>query len=97
MYACNEYDIVWMRLNTPSLSLYFCCFDAQAPATLFLFVTVFTIFFGQSLQSFSVHGRVYLVGDTNPRLGPVLEDRNLNRRFTSNANESPFLEVFGVL
>ena len=81
-----------MRLNTISQSLYFCCFYAPGSHHPLSVRNRFYDFFRTKFAEFAALGRVYLIGDTNARLGSVLEDRNLNGRFTSNANEPLFLE-----
>ena len=48
--------------------------------------------FTSTYSKFAALGKVYLVGDTNARLGKLLEDKNLHGSPTSNRNKALFLQ-----
>ena len=81
-----------MRLKTISEPLFLCCFYAPGSHHPLLVRRKFYDFFSRKFADFAALGKVYLIGDTNARLGIVLEDRNLRGQLTSNANKPLFLE-----
>ena len=48
--------------------------------------------FSSQFSRFASLGKVYLLGDTNARLGQLLNDRNVHGVFTTNSNNPLFLE-----
>ena len=92
VYASRKYDIVWMRLKTTSYTLFFCFFYAPGSHHLLPVRTKFYDDLFSSFSRFAPLGKVYLTGDTNARLGSLLNDRNSQGQLTSNANKPLFLE-----
>ena len=54
--------------------------------------TKFYNHFFSEFSRFAKLGKVYLMGDTNARLGSLLNDRNLHGHLVSNPNKPLFLE-----
>ena len=91
VYACRTYDIVWMKLRTTSESWYFCFFNAPGSHPPHPDRKRFYDVFTNKFSEFAALGKVFLIGDTNARLGLVLNDINLKGKFISNANQPLFL------
>ena len=92
VYACRKYDIVWMRLKTACEIIHFCFFYAPGSHHPLPARTKFYDHFSSQFSKFASLGKVYLIGDTNARLGSLLDDRNFRGQLTSNANKPLFLE-----
>ena len=54
--------------------------------------TSFYDVFSTTASKYLSLGKVFLVGDTNARLGPFLNDRNVHGQLTTNLNKTLFLE-----
>ena len=57
--------------------------------------------FTSKFAEFATHGKVFLIGDINARLGTLLNDKNLNGQVISNPNNNKplfmqFLEYSGL-
>ena len=91
VYSCRKYDIVWMRLKSAEIShfCFFYCPGAHHPLPI---RSKFYSHLSQQFSKYSALGKVFLVGDTNARLGSVLNDRNLHGQLISNRNKPLFLE-----
>ena len=48
--------------------------------------------FTSKFAEFASLGKVFLIGDTNARLGSALNDKNLNGQFVSNPNKQLFMQ-----
>ena len=92
VYACRTYDIVWMRLTTISEPLHFCFFYAPGSHHPLPDRERFYDIFSTKFADFAALGKVYLIGDTNARLGSVLNDTNFKGQLISNPNQHLFLE-----
>ena len=86
-YSSNKYDIVWMRLKTARENKYFCFFYAPGSHHQLLVRNNFYDTLCRSFSKYSSLGKVYLLGDTNARLGSLLNDRNVHGKLTSNPNK----------
>ena len=91
-HSCRKYDIVWMRLRTASEIIHFCFFYCPGSHHPFPVMSKFYSHLQKQFSKFSTLGKVFLVGDTNARLGSVLDDRNLHGQLISNSNKPLFLE-----
>ena len=99
VYACDKFDIVWMRLVLGSKKVYLCFFYAPGDHHKISVRRLFYDYFVRAFDRFATLGKVYLIGDTNARLGSYLNDVNINGTFTSNRNRSfllSFLEYSGL-
>ena len=92
VYASNQYDIVWARLVTGSENIHFCFFYAPGSHHPLPVRKNFYDIFKKKFTEFAALGKVYLIGDTNARLGSVLNDKNLKGQVISNPNKQLFLE-----
>ena len=92
VYACKTYDIVWMRMKTSSEILHFCFFYSPGSHHPLPIRTKFYNHFFTEFSRFAKLGKVYLMGDTNARLGSLLNDRNLHGHLISNPNKPLFLK-----
>ena len=81
-----------MRLTTGLGNLFFSFFYAPGSHHPLKLRTEFYDEFTSSFSKFALLGKVYLTGDTNARLGSLLNDRNVNGQLTSNPNKTLFLE-----
>ena len=91
LYSSKIFDIVWIRLKLEYDEVYFCFFyapGAHLPDEVRLkFYHIFTT----SYDKFVVEGRVFLIGDSNARLGKFLNDCDINGNPVSNKNKPLFL------
>ena len=91
-HSCRKYDIVWMRLQTAYEIIHFCFFYCPGSHHPLPVRSKFYSHLQKQFSKFSTLGKVFLVGDTNARLGSVLDDRNLHGQLISNSNKPLFLE-----
>ena len=93
MYARKIFDIVWIRLKNKNKEIYFCFFYAPGAhlpeEDRFKFYHMLTT----SYDKFSAKGEVFLLGDSNARLGNFLNDFNIHGKPISNKN-TPLLLGF---
>ena len=92
VYFSKCYDIVWMRLSTLIEPLFFCFFYSPGSHHPLPVRKKFYDIFTSTYSKFAALGKVYLVGDTNARLGKILEDKNLHGFLTTNKNKALFLQ-----
>ena len=92
VYSSKKYDIVWMRFDTPQEPLFFCFFYSPGSHHPLSVRTKYYDIFSCQYTRFASTGKVYLVGDTNARLGSLLNDRNLHGALTTNSNKPLFLQ-----
>ena len=88
-----------MRLVTSKQNIYFCFFYAPGDHHETSVRRSFYDFFIKAYDKFAPLGKVYLIGDTNARLGPFLNDVDINGRSVSNRNRNflkSFLEYTGL-
>ena len=67
--------------------------------TQYLYAPNSIIFFALKFTRFASLGRVYLLGDTNARLGSLLKDKDIHGKFITNQNSHlllNFLEFSGL-
>ena len=88
-----------MRLPTAEEAVHFCFFyspEAHHPLPIrSKFYDIFT----SKFSKFAFKGTVYLLGDTNARLGSLLDDKNIHGEHVTNSNSSlfnQFLEFSGL-
>ena len=81
-----------MRLDTLQKPIYFCFFYSPGSHHPLHIRTKFYDIFSSQYTRFANLGKVYLVGDTNARLGRLLNDRNLHGALTTNSNKPLFLQ-----
>ena len=92
VYSSKIYDIIWFRLNTLYEPLFFCFFYSPGAHHPLPIRTKFYDTFSYQFSRFSPLGKVYLMGDTNARLGHLLNDTNLHGELITNSNQPLFLE-----
>ena len=81
-----------MRFDTVLEPLFFCFFYSPGSHHPLSVRTKFYDIFSSQYTRFASDGKVYLVGDTNARLGSLLNDRNLHGALTTNSNRPLFLQ-----
>ena len=81
-----------MRFDTFLEPLFFCFFYSPGSHHPLSVRTKFYDIFSTKYTRFASLGKVYLVGDTNARLGRLLNDRNLHGAWTTNSNKPLFLQ-----
>ena len=92
-YASNKFDIVWMRLETgDDKPTHFCFFYAPGAHHPLSIRTRFYDIFLSKFSIFASFGKVYLIGDTNARLGSLLCEKNIHGDFVTNQNMPLFKE-----
>ena len=92
VHSSRTYDIVWMRLDTPHEPIFFCFFYAPGAHHPLPIRSKFYDKLSAQYSRFAPHGKVYLVGDSNARLGQLLNDTNLRGEPITNSNQPLFLE-----
>ena len=99
VYASKIYDIIWVRMENPNKAVYFCFFCSPGAHYPLPARAKFYEIFSAKFSYFGSVGTVYLLGDTNARLGPLLEDRNIHGKYIMNSNTpllNEFLEMTGL-
>ena len=91
VYSSKRYDIVWIRLNFPKRPMFFCFFYSPGSHHPLDVRHKFYDLFSAQYTRFASLGRVYLLGDTNARLGHLLGDKNVHGEFITNSNQPLFL------
>ena len=91
VYSSRTFDIVWIRLNFPERPLFLCFFYSPGAHHPLAVRTKFYDIFSTQYTRFASLGRVYLLGDTNARLGHLLDDKNVHGEFITNSNKPLFL------
>ena len=81
-----------MRLESDREAVHFCFFYAPGAHYPLPIRKKFYDIFTSKLSHFASHGKVYLIGDTNARLGSVRGDKNINGKFVTNPNTPLFME-----
>ena len=84
---------------TSKEDIFFCFFYAPGDHHETSVRRSFYDFFTRAYDKFAPLGKVYLIGDTNARLGPFLNDIDINGRNVSNRNRNllmSFLEFTGL-
>lgn len=81
-----------MRLNTAYEPLFFCFFYSPGSHHPLLVRTKFYDLLSSEYSKFAPLGKVYLMEDTNARLGHLLNDRNVHGQLTTNSNQMHFLD-----
>ena len=91
-YACRNYDIVWMKLKVRNGDMFFCFFYSPGSHHPLPVRMKFYDHFSREFQKYASRGKVFLVGDTNARLGSVLNDRNSKGQVITNSNKPLFMD-----
>ena len=84
VYSSKKYDIVWMRVKTNKNPVFCCFFYAPGSHHPLEVRTKYYDEFSATFSEFAPFGKVYLMGDTNARLGSLVDDRNVHGQLTSN-------------
>ena len=92
VYSSKIYDIVWIRFSSLNGFLYFCFFYSPGSHHPISVRTKFYKIFSSNYSRFASLGKVYLLGDTNARLGRLLNDRNVRGELIINSNQPLFLD-----
>ena len=99
VYASNKFDIIWLCFSTDKGNTYFCFFYAPGDDHSQSLRTYFYSAFQKSFDRFSKLGKIFMLGDTNARLGSILDDRDINGVLVSNKNKPlllGFLDYTGL-
>ena len=99
VYSSKTYDIIWVRLDFPQ-PLFFCFFYSPGSHHPLPVRTKFYELFSTQYSRFASLGKVYLLGDTNARLGHLLNDKDVHGKFITNSNQPlvlDFLEYSGLV
>ena len=89
-----------MRFKTAKENLHFCFFYAPGSHHPLQLRVQFYDIFTTKFKEFAAEGKVYLIGDTNARLGIALNDRNYKDQLITNSNKAlltEFLEYSGLV
>ena len=94
-----NYDIIWVKMSTKTIDTYFCFFYAPGEHHCEGLRTGFYNALQKGFDKFSRLGKIFMLGDTNARLGRLLNDRNIHGSFVSNKNKPlllGFLDYTGL-
>ena len=100
VFASKQFDIVWLRLATKSGLIYICFFYAPGAHHEEGFRTIFYNTLCRSFEKFGKLGRVFVLCDSNARLGKFTDDRNIHGIHIKNKNcnlFTGFLEYSGLV
>ena len=100
VFASKFFDIVWIRLATKSGLIYICFFYAPGAHHEEGFRIKFYNTLCRSFEKFGKLGRVFMLCDSNARLGKFTNDRNIHGILTKNNNcnlFTGFLEYSGLI
>ena len=92
VYSSKIYDIVWIRLSDPVKPLFFCFFYSPGSHHPLHVRTNFYDVFSSQFTRFATLGKVYFLGDTNARMGRLLNDKNVHGEFIINSNQTLLLD-----
>ena len=81
VYATNKFDIIWLCFPTDEGNVYFCFFYAPGDHHNQSLRIDFYSVLQKSFDKFSKVGKIYMLGDSNARLGSILDDRDINGVF----------------
>ena len=99
VFGSSKFDIVWMRMENSNEVTHFCFFYSPGSHHPISVRTKFYNIFCSKFTKFASLGRVYLLGDTNARLGSLLKDKDIHGKFITNQNSHlllNFLEFSGL-
>ena len=85
-----NFDIIWLRMATKYTPIYLCFFYAPGEHHREVLRTEFYNVLQKDFDNFNSLGKVFILGDSNARLGRYLNDRNIHGQLVSNKNK-PFL------
>ena len=100
VFASKLFDIVWLRLATKSGLIYICFFYAPGAHHEEGFRIKFYNTLCRSFEKFGKLGRVFMLCDSNARLGKFTNDRNIHGIPIKNNNcnlFTGFLECSGLI
>ena len=92
VYSSKIYDIVWLRLSSSVNPVFFCVFYSPGSHHPLHVRTKFYEIFSTQYSRFASLGKVFMLGDTNARLGQLLNDRDVHGKFITNSNQPLFLD-----
>ena len=90
VFASKLFDIVWLRLATKSGSIYICFFYAPGAHHEEEFRIKFYNTLCKSFEKFGKLGNVFMICDSNARLGKFTNDRNIHGIPIKNNNYNLF-------
>ena len=99
VYASDKFDIIWLCLPSGKVKTYFCFFYAPGDHHNQSLRMKFYSALQESFDKFSKLGKIFMLGDTNARLGSVLGDKNIKGVPVSNKNKPlllGFLDYSGL-
>ena len=82
---------MWIKLKLKDYTAYFCFFYAPGAHLSEEIRLKFYKIFSVNYDKFAAKGKVFLIGDSNARLGEFLNDLDINGNAVSNKNKPLFL------
>ena len=89
--ASKEYDIAWVKLENMEQTMIFCFFYAPGENKSASERLRFYDELREGYKKYSKKFDVFLLGDSNARLGSFSQDKSINGRYVSNNNKAYFL------
>ena len=89
-----------MRLDIGSEVIFFCFFYAPGAHHPLPVRNRFYDIFTTKFSAFEFQSKIYMLGDTNAKLGSFLKDKNIHGKFSSYANAQllrDFIDFFGLI
>ena len=100
VFSSVKFDIVWLRLATRSGVFYICFFYAPGAHHEEKIKSEFYNTLCRSFEKFCKLGKVFMLCDSNARLGEYTKDKNIHGNFIKNSNcnlFTGFLEYSGLI
>ena len=93
-YTCPKFDLIWVRFTSGGEDVFLCFFYAPGDHLPEEVREEFFDTMSQTFSKFVSRGRIFMLGDSNTRLGAFLGDTDINGKYVLNKNAPHF---FGFL
>ena len=90
-YASKNFDIFWIRVNKTKTPIYFCFYYAPGSHHSDETHSEFYADLQKGFERYRGLGDIFLLGDSNARLGPLLEDKDIHGKYVTGKNKPHFL------
>ena len=90
-YSSKNFDIFWVRMEKPDTPAYFCFYYAPGSHHSNDTHNEFYADLQIGFDKFYGTGDIFLLGDSNARLGTLLGDKNIHGKHVTGKNKSHFL------
>ena len=87
----QKYDILWIKMENAQDQLVFCFFYAPGGNRTQLERESFYDELSKGYMKYAQKCKVFLLGDTNARLGSFSQDKSIHGQYVSNINKTSFL------